>query len=234
MYTSMAPWYEDVFPLDEAKRRFVLDRLLPGSSVLDVGCGTGELARILAEAGHAIVASDLDQSMITEGLRRAPHLDLRVADMRTVWAELGGARFDAVLCLGNTLVHLASAEEIGALLARAHAALARGGLLMVQIVNYDRVLDQELTGLPTLERERVRFVRDYAPEGEHLRFTTTLTVRATGQVIRDSVRLLPLRRAPLDGLLSAAGFAELSHCGGYGGGPLGPDSQGLVVTAVAH
>lgn len=231
MYDSIAPWYEDVFPVGP-KLGFVSSRLSPSSRVLDVGCATGELGRALAARGHSVLGVDLDEAMIALGRQRAPAgLDLRVGDMRTLWKQLGDARFDAVLCLGNTLVHLNGPVEIHAFLQGARSALAPGGLLVLQTIHYDRVLAEQMDGLPTLERERVRFERAYASEGEHLRFTTTLTVRQTGLVLESSVRLYPLRVAEL--LQGLAGFAEVQRFGGYDASPLVPTSLPVVLTARA-
>jgi len=44
-------------------------RILPGESVLDVGCGSGTLALPLARAGHAVIAVDFSEGML-EALRR--------------------------------------------------------------------------------------------------------------------------------------------------------------------
>ena len=38
--------------------------LQPGESVLDMGCGTGELALQMAEAGHDVIAADFSQGML--------------------------------------------------------------------------------------------------------------------------------------------------------------------------
>ncbi len=232
MYDSIAPWYEDVFPVGP-KLGFVASRLAPASHVLDVGCATGELGRGLAGRGHTVLGVDLDEAMIALGQQRAPAgLELRVGDMRTLWQELEGERFDAVLCLGNTLVHLDGPAEIHAFLEGARRALVPGGLLVVQTIHYDRGLAEQMDGLPTLERERVRFQREYVAEGAHLRFTTTLTVRETGRALRSSVRLYPLRVAEL--LQGVEDFDAVEVFGGYDGCALGPRSLPLVVVARTH
>jgi len=51
----------------------------PGETVLDVGCGTGDLAKRIADAGAAVVGLDASPAMIEEARRKYPGLDFRVA-----------------------------------------------------------------------------------------------------------------------------------------------------------
>lgn len=52
----------------------------PGERILDLGCGTGELAERIANAGAAVIGIDSDPGMIQAARRRLPDADLRVAD----------------------------------------------------------------------------------------------------------------------------------------------------------
>lgn len=51
-----------------------------GESVLDLGCGTGELAARIAETGATVIGIDSDPAMIEAARTRLPEADLRVAD----------------------------------------------------------------------------------------------------------------------------------------------------------
>ncbi len=67
-----------------------------GRDVLDAGCGTGYLARKLAQRGARVVGIDLSEKMIELARRKAPdlafHMD-SVSELRT----LGDGRFDLVV-----------------------------------------------------------------------------------------------------------------------------------------
>jgi SAM-dependent methyltransferase len=74
-------------------------RLPIGASVLDLGCGTGRIARPLARLGHPVVAVDESRAMlarisILDGVR--PIHD-RIQDLRI------GDRFAAVLLASNMI-----------------------------------------------------------------------------------------------------------------------------------
>lgn len=73
--------------------------VLPGQTVLDVACGTGIVARTVADrvgtTGH-VIGVDLNENMLTVARRVAPDIEWREADV----AELPfpDRSFDAVLC----------------------------------------------------------------------------------------------------------------------------------------
>jgi len=52
----------------------------PGETVLDLGCGTGELTARIAAAGATVIGIDSDPAMVAAARNRLPDADLRVAD----------------------------------------------------------------------------------------------------------------------------------------------------------
>ena len=103
--------------------------LPPGSAVLDVGCGTGELALDLSRAGYRVSAVDLVEEMLQHGRRaesavnwiHAPFSD-RVA---------GRGELDAVVALG----YLEYQERAGKELVRMGRLLRPGGFLILSVPN---------------------------------------------------------------------------------------------------
>lgn len=52
----------------------------PGETVLDLGCGTGDLAHEIARRGAAVIGIDLSADMIAAAGEKYPGIDFRVAD----------------------------------------------------------------------------------------------------------------------------------------------------------
>ena len=102
-----------------------------------------------------------------------------VADLVEIGATFSGKRFDAILCLGNTLVHLPSPREIGKFMKDAFALLHAGGALIFQIVNYDRALDKRITELPLIDNDVLQFERfyDFDSDAPRIRFRTRLKLK---------------------------------------------------------
>jgi ubiquinone/menaquinone biosynthesis C-methylase UbiE len=74
-------------------------RIRPGQSVLDVACGTGVVARTVADrlAGNAtIIGLDLNEGMLAVAERLRPDLDWQVGDVACL--PFPDRTFDATLC----------------------------------------------------------------------------------------------------------------------------------------
>src|SRR5512144_1329050 len=64
----------------ELEQRALLENLPEGSSVLEIGCGRGETARLVAESHPDLVAVDSSKGMIYGAYQDAPDIDFRICD----------------------------------------------------------------------------------------------------------------------------------------------------------
>jgi 2-polyprenyl-3-methyl-5-hydroxy-6-metoxy-1,4-benzoquinol methylase len=220
LYDHIAEFYDEIFPLKETRLSFV-DSFLgkSGLAVLDIGCATGGLALALAKKGHHVVGIDLDGKMVELAGQKTKKTGLKaeffIMDMAKIGVEFSSAYFDAVLCLGNTLVHLESLEKIEEFLVAAGKVLKKRGMVIIQIVNYDRILADGIKELPLLENEKFIFRREYHDNGtaQRIQFLTYLTLKESGQVIKNSETLYPLTSRELNHALIDAGFPDLQFFG---------------------
>ena len=104
-------------------------RSLPSGRVLDVGCGTGELAGRLADRGWEVVGLDLCESMV----RRAQYkLNGNAAGVRLTVADseclpFNGGAFDLVTC-ANSFHHYPHQEVV---IRELYRVLKPGGRLLL-------------------------------------------------------------------------------------------------------
>jgi SAM-dependent methyltransferase len=120
-------------------------------------------------------------------------------------------QFDAVLCFGNTLVHLQSTSLVQQMLDGVFAVLKPGGHFLLQILNYDFILDEPVNELPVIDTENIRFTRKYRfPESTLLiQFQTGLLIKSEDKTIENETPLLAIRSRQLIELLQNAGFSEI-------------------------
>lgn len=223
-------WEHDFF------MRVLADRVTP--RVLDLGCGTGQLAIAMAGAGHEVTAVDPAGAALAAA-RRKPGAE-RVRWIKGSYEVLPAQSFDAAFMTGHVVQHLTDREWAGALRALREAVVADGRLILDA---------QDPSGKPWERWDRAATERpivladgsavvawteastpdgDVVPVAHHYRFadgtelTSTSALRLRGEAeLRDALR--------------AAGFRTHAVYGGWGREPpgLGPDGE-LIVIAVAE
>lgn len=232
-YQQLSHYYDQLFTFDATELAFIAKELGPAPRLLDIGCATGNKTAMLSSLAESIVAIDADATMIS--LARAnhpmPNIKYDIMDMRLLAEKFFSENFDAVLCLGNTLVHVEPLSAINKMLEDISFILAKNGRLMLQILNYDRILDQQITSLPDIDTEQVLFTRGYSWESKRLMFNTSLRIKANGEEFKNSIPLYPLRRQALQTMLEDAGFGKQSYFGGFHGEAYNSDAALTIVVA---
>ena len=137
MFDRIAPRYDALNRLftgglDRRWRRLALDavRIAPGDRVLDLACGTGDLAQAAAARGARVVGIDFAREMLRGAQRRRVPAALVQADATSL--PLRTASVDALVC-GFALRNF---TELAAVLAEIARVLAPGG--RVALLDVDR------------------------------------------------------------------------------------------------
>ena len=121
---AVAPHGEHLGPYEE----WLLTNLPAGrGTVLEVGCGVGNLARRLAAAFKRVVAIDFSEGMISEARRRAVNgkIEYICVDLFE-WLKEHPAAYDCIVSVG-TLHHV----DLGRALEQMALALKPGGRLLI-------------------------------------------------------------------------------------------------------
>ena len=194
MFDAIAPRYDVVnrimtFRLDVGWRRRTVGNLglTPGSTVLDLACGTGDLCRELERAGHHPVGLDVSWGMLAAARTDAPLLH---GDALSLPVPTGSV--DGVTC-GFGLRNFVSLPEFLAEVAR---ALRPGGRMA--LLEVDRPANPVMRiGHGIYFGRVVPFIGGLFSDRDAYRY------------LPRSVAYLP-EEADLMALISGAGFAEVA------------------------
>ena len=178
LYDTMIDWPERLRSEGPVMIRYLRDA--GAKKVVDIACGTGRHAWMLASKGYSVMASDACAEMLARAESAESHPVRESATPRFFSWDLtqetpsevrSEAPLDAVLCFGNSFAHIPrpdaerTLEKLGGL-------LRPDGILPFQMKNlHRRVLDRDLF-LPFLRRTTpgggtALFVRGYEIHPEH-------------------------------------------------------------------
>lgn len=237
LYQNIAAHYETIFPLNQAAVRFVLDNApSPCVRVLDVGCATGAMARHLAATGMAVVGIDPEAHMIDKARRLAEERAVSVEFHVRGMADIGNLPveqvFDLGLCLGNTLPHLIDPSIRVDFLTKLRQRTRKGGMVMVQVVNFDRWTGSGAMEFPLLERDGFQFMRHYRKTADpHVVTFETEMVFPNGCRLSGQYDLFVLTRETLVHEILEAGFDQFRVMGDFSSGPWSPNAPATILTA---
>jgi glycine/sarcosine N-methyltransferase len=226
LYSRLAGQWNVLFPPDADRVSFLvglLDKITPAARIIEVGCGTGTTAISLATLGFHVAASDLDPVMIAI----AKETDKRAAASDDVgyYPALGQVRFfvddmigslenapadstHAVLCLGNTLPHLTRPGELDRFFRAAGKTLVADGVLIIQILNYPRIIRKGGLTLPELKGDGLLFRRRQVYNEDTGLISFHTEVESSTETEARTHKLFPIDRELLSKHADAAGLSE--------------------------
>jgi SAM-dependent methyltransferase len=100
---------EYTLPEDLKRLRFIteifLEGLPEGSSIIDIGCGNGNVAYQLAKIGYKVTGIDLDESSISYAREKFKHPNLKFEVQDALLINSGKIQYDGIVC-SEVLEHL--------------------------------------------------------------------------------------------------------------------------------
>jgi SAM-dependent methyltransferase len=234
LYDQMYSWRPEPGTSDA----FYTRAALAAGSVLDVGCGTGQMLHCLRQAGHTGRLAGIDPD--TAALRRArARGDLAVEWVEGTAAEIPWKRqFELATMASNAFQCLIEDDEVRASLAAIRGALVDGGLFLFETRHRQaRAWEGWASAAPSRTDFRERpLVQSWQIESvvDGVVTMTETTSQADGVVLhvgRGRLRFLDL--PPLLSWLAEAGFLVETQHGDFIGSPITPASRSIVISARA-
>ena len=217
------------------------------ATVLDLGCGTGRVARTLAAAGHRVTGVDASPAMLAQAQARADEAGVGLRLVQSTLQALPGpaalGRFDLALCAVNSFAYLTTVDEQLALLRQVHALLRPGGLLLLDLTpvppdgpapNHDEVLHQGTWTLTDGSTVAKFVTGTWDPATQVHAVTWIYDVADPAGVVRRTLLPQPFRylyRYEAEHLLARAGLPLAQVYGDYDLTPYDAAAERLLLVA---
>jgi len=155
-----------------ALEKLVLPHLPAKARILDLCCGTGQLAQVLIERGYRVTGLDGSGEMLRFARENAPAAEFVQDDARSFKLP---AVYHAVASTFDSLNHIMTLEELTSVFRNVYAALREGGLFLFDLNMEEgyRITWNDNFGI--VEDDHICVVRSsYRPEERTARFDATI------------------------------------------------------------
>ena len=243
-YDNLAPDYDlmtgfpDRFAREQKFFKGIVKRYRI-TTAIDAGCGTGFHALLLSQFGVKVTAVDISRKMILATRKNSREYHLPIRTRQSSFTELSKKirnRVSALFCMGNSLAHLLTERELVDSLCNFHQVLQPGGILVIQLVNFDRILKEKKALQNERESGGITFRRSYKYHKKSITFIIEIKSGDNKETIKKiSVKLNPIRSDELQELLTRTGFSPVDRFGSIAEEYFSPDSsRDLVILAKRH
>ena len=192
----------------------VLQNLAPGSAVLDLCCGTGQLAAELAQQGYRTTGLDGSEQMIEIARQNAPDVEFVVQDARNIALP---HTFSAVFSTFDSLNHVMSPEGLEQVFHSVFAVLEGGGYFAFDLNMEEGYRSRWRGSFGYVEEDHVCVVRSSHDSDEKTGRLDVTLFELKGSAWRRSDFPLTQRwygESEIRGRLRKAGFEQLQSVGG--------------------
>jgi len=115
---------ERIFPVLE---KIAGEKLPDKAKILDLCCGTGQLAKVLVEKGYSVTGIDGSAEMLRYAKENAPQAEFILKDARTFKLP---SIYDAAFSTFDALNHVMTIEELEQVFINVNKCLVKGGIFI--------------------------------------------------------------------------------------------------------
>lgn len=194
----------------------VLDELLLSclparARILDLCCGAGHLARILAGHGFRVAGIDGSEEMLRYARENAPSGEFIAADARDY--KLPGV-FHAAVSTFESLNHISSIGELMIVFKNTHAALDEGGLFVFDLLTEEAYRTRWDRSSAIVEEDNIYILRGSYNAAVGIARTDITMFRLEGHWKRSDVTLLQrcYDMEEVAAALEVTGFSDVCSC----------------------
>ena len=243
-YQALAASYDDLtVDVGYRRRADYLERLfrksaLPVRTVLDLACGTGTMACLLAQRGYEVVATDVSEEMLTQAMTKAA----AVAERPPLFLHQSMDRLrllepvDAAICTLDAVNYLTRSAQLKETFRRVYRWLRPGGQFIFDVnTPYKlRRMDRQIY-MDETEESLCVWRTFFSEKRRTCTYQVDLfTLRPDGAWDRsfEEHRERAWTEEELRQTLAEAGFDKVKVTGDLTSRPPGPEEDRWIITAV--
>jgi glycine/sarcosine N-methyltransferase len=217
-YDELAFNYDEMISFDKAverKKGLFKNFITAGmTKVADLGCGSGVDSIALASLGLIVTAFDPSEEMLEVAKENAEREKVRVTfhnnSIDSISEDFDN-QFDLVVSLGNTFANI-EREQLLKSLQRTKEILKPQGIILIQILNYEKILSEKQRIVNITKGVDKYFIRFYDFVGDEVIFNILIFKKEKPSEHKlISTKLFPHTRDDFDAILKKLEFSEVEY-----------------------
>jgi len=218
-YNNISDTYDEMFNFEndlESAEKIVaeLKEQFSFKTALDIGCGTGSFTIALSRSGAKTTGVDLSTSMIdsakNNSLAYKQNIDFVNSGMTDLLSNIDD-KLDLIMCMGNTLPHLLTKKDLLTMLSSCKKLLNPGGHLVLNLLNYDRIISSKERIIGITKSKNHEFIRFNDFQEPYINFNL-LEIDWSQETPSHKItntKLYPYTHLELESALTELGFSDL-------------------------
>lgn len=181
-YKMLSVYYDEIFPFDEDTYNFLKSFTSKSDVVLDIGSATGSYVKRFNDDGIQAYGVEFSLDFNRD-------YNVIISDMHHL--PFRPESFDFIFSIGNTIAHARSRSDFANIIDYGMKLLKPSGKFLFQILNYDRILDNNIKQLPEIATDKVIFERYYSYENPS-KIEFTGVIKNGTQSFESKTTLIPI------------------------------------------
>jgi glycine/sarcosine N-methyltransferase len=187
-------------------------------NIVDVGSGTGFHSILLAKLGCSVTSVDVSDKMLIKLKDNATKYSLTINTVQSDFGDLKNnlkSNFDAVFCMGNSLPHLLTIEEINSAIGNFYNVLSSNGVLFLQILNYERIILSKNHIQSIREINGKTYIRYYNFTDKVVEFNVIISDRSgeNTNIKHKTIKMYPIIKSEIAESLLQYKFGKIEYYG---------------------
>ncbi len=190
----------------------------PFHTGLDAACGTGWHTLLLSQLGVRMWGTDISREMLKQARINARAAGVSIPWIQAPLEEMSTKihrRFQAILCLGNSIPHLLTKNQLSSAFRGFSHLLEPGGWVILQLLNYHKILSNKQRIIGIHRNDNQEFIRFYDFKGKLLHFNVLAITWEKQQAVHElhSTPLYPYTSEELQSNLKKVGLSPIAFYG---------------------
>jgi 2-polyprenyl-3-methyl-5-hydroxy-6-metoxy-1,4-benzoquinol methylase len=221
---NIIEYYDELFPVSNDQKLFY-EQMLSGyempAKILNVGCATGSFDNALARAGHDVTGIDSSKELLETAnrRRRLPNTAIRFFQMTTLEMArfLGKSFYDIISCFNNNIIKINDEILLRKFFYDCFTLLAPNGTFLIQVDNFQSLLNQSKIFLPTKESIRSKLLTELTQKDTGEWILNQEVERSDGKVVPVILHkpVFLLTKSNIETYAKEAGFSKIDFYGSY-------------------